>query len=150
MSHERTPSTIAIALSIGAFTLGSCAPLPPDQQGVLDVARSLNHFPVRRAEVIKDFGLSALPSDRDGMVMNSGYFFTESWCHPCGLIVTGHDGAPIEPKYFTRETIDRMLMSSERPLNAFGYDSRVPRATFERLVISSNRGRTLFDSGEKQ
>jgi len=120
--------------------------MSPDQRALVDAARTIDKYPVSRAHAIYKLGLYGLPSKRYGGVINSGYFFTESWSHPSGLFVTGHDSVPIESKYLTRRAIDLLLETHRRTGRVCGQDASVPRPTFQRIALTTSDGEVVFDS----
>jgi len=120
--------------------------MSPDRRSLVYAARAIDKYPVSRAHAIHKLGLYGLPSKRDGGVINSGYFFTESWSHPSGLFVTGHDSVPIESKYLTRRAIDRLLKTPIRSGRVCGQDASVPRPTFQRIAVTTSDGKVVFDS----
>ncbi len=147
--------TLPGRLSILAILiLGGCSTTTPEQLRIVSEAGAIQRFPVNRSTLIKDLGLTSLPSKPlNNGVRGGRAWFTESWILPSGLTLIAFATKYVGNDTLTRASIDAILNNPDRtrhqrvsgdfihPLSA-----QAPQRSFERIILVNSAGKILFDS----
>lgn len=138
--------------ALAAMILAGCGRLTEDQEHLLDEARAINRYPVKRQVLLSRLGIEGLPSQRlDGSVRSRRMSFTESWKHGSGLTIMAFDSEYAGELAIVPGSIDEKLNApGRRSTDFFGTPYiGLARTTFEGIVLS-NGDKVLYRSTESQ
>lgn len=140
----------------------SCATMSTQDIEMVNRAKTIQKYPVSRANLIKKLGLQSIQSQRLGGGVRSGtMFFTETWTLSSGSEITAWDSKFIGDVEIKPATIDAMVGVGEYPYDvvlgtrggkrASNINKPVIepiRKSFNAVRISSVRGKEYFDSSD--
>ena len=79
--------------------LVACGCVTRDQKQLLQTARTITNFPVKREYLISVLNLDRNSSSRSSDIICYGLNFRETWRHECGLTITATDSEPVGIDY---------------------------------------------------
>ena len=162
---------LALALVLAPLLAVSCATVSPQDVELVNRAKTIRKYPISRNALVKKLELQPIKSERiGGSVRGGNMLFTESWTFPNGTEVTGWDSEYVGNEKLIPADIDALLAKSEKVVTKAEIDALIakyddpsgppgdfihpigtefylrPRKTFNSVVITSARGKMLFNS----
>ena len=122
-----------------ALSFAGCTNLTEEQEGMLEKARLVQNFPVKRSSLVSILEIGDISSEQLGGGVRGGRMsFIETWQHPSGLTITAYDSEYVGDMAIIRESIDAILNNPNRKATDFvrTLGAPPPRPTFEGFVVT--------------
>ena len=144
-----------------ALLVTGCATMTKEDVELVNRAKAIHRYPVSRAEFVRKMGLEEFASERiGGYVRSNRAWYLETWTLPNGKLVNAWDSEYAGDWKITETSIDALLNkkvvgvptesdSARKAGDWIQVDSPdPPRKSFESCVITSRRGKQIFNSAD--